>query len=137
MTGKGVARARKDAAERRTKTMPRAAVRTGKDTASARSPVPAAKPATPKTPLRKPAPLNSSARKLPRAHKGAMNTPERLPHPNADADRERDARLAAMKDSAALRADDEDDLEWLDEEDDPRKQIVEDDEEWDAHHDEW
>lgn len=138
MTGKGVVRARKDAAERRTKSMPRAAVRTGKETASARSAVsPTAKPATPKTPPRKPASLNSSARKLPRAPKRAMNTPARMLHPNADAERERDARLAAMKDAAALRAEDEDDLDWLEEEDDPRKQIVEDDEEWDAHHDEW
>jgi hypothetical protein len=79
MTGKAVARARKDAAGRRTKTMPRAAVRTGK--------------------------------------KRAMDTPVRVLRPNADAERERDARLAAMKEAAAVRA--------------------EDDEEGDAHHDEW
>lgn len=138
MTGKAVARGRKDAAGRRTKTMPRAAVRTGKKTASARSPVsPAAPPATPKIPARKPAALNSPGRKLPRGQKRAMDTPARVLRPNADAERERDARLAAMKEAAAVRAEDEDDLDWLEDEDDPRKQIVEDDEESDAHHDEW
>lgn len=138
MTGKAVARARKDAAERRTKTMPRAGVRTGKKTASARTLMPpAAQPATAKTSTRKPAALEASGRKPSRANKRAMNAPERVLHRDANAERERETRLAPMKDPAPVRAEDEDDLDWLEEEDDPRKQIVEDDEEWDAHHDEW
>ncbi len=123
MTGKAGARARKDAAGTRRKTLPRAATRTGRKTASARARLQAAaKPATAKVPARRPA----AAR------------PHGVPPSPADADLERDARLNALRrEAATLRAEDDDDLDWLAEDDDPRKQIVEDDEEGDAHHDEW
>ena len=130
MTRKAVTRARRDAAGNRRKSMPRAATRTGKKTASARAPVQAVlNPATPMTPARKPG--------APRRRPAAARQPV-MPHPHTDADLGRDARLgAATKEAAAPRTEDDDDLDWLTEEDDPRKQIVEDTEEWDAHHDEW
>lgn len=135
MTGKAVTPGRKNAAGDRRKTMPRAATRTSKKTASARAQMPTAlKPATRKAPPRKAVALTPSGQKAASARRPAANKPEVTLRPDVD-ELERDLDTA-RKDAAALRIED-DDLDWLTEEDDPRKQIVEDDEEWDTHHDEW
>lgn len=138
MSGKAVTRGRKNGAGNRHKTMPRAATRTGKKTASARAAMPAAsKPATVKTPPRKAAALTPSSSKAGAARKPSAGKPQVAPRLDADVELERDAALnVARKDPSPLRTED-DDLDWMTEEDDPRKQIVEDDEEGDTHHDEW
>ena len=129
MNGKAVTRARKA----------RAATRTGKKTASAREPVQAApKLAAAKAPVRKPAALTPFSRKTAPGRRPMSGRPEIAMHPDVDEDVERNARLGAgRKDAGGVHVEDDDDLDWLVEDDDPRKQIVEGDEEPDAHHDEW
>ncbi len=129
MNGKGVTRGRKA----------RAATRTGKKTASAREPMQAAaKPATAKVPVKKPAALTPFGRKPAAARRLTAVRPGITMHPDVDEDAERDARLgAARKGAGALHVEDDEDLDWLTEDEDPRKQIVEGDEEPDAQHDEW
>jgi hypothetical protein len=129
MNGKAVTRARKA----------RAATRTGKKTASAPEPMQAApKPATTKASVKKPAALTPFGRKPAPARRLTAGRPEITTHRDMDEDAERDARLGVgRKGTGALHVEDDDDLDWLTEDEDPRKQIVEGDEEPDAHHDEW
>ena len=117
----------------------RAATRTGKKTASARAPMQAApKRATAKAPVRNSVALPPSSRRTAAARKATAGRPEGKIRPEFDADVERDGDFgAARKDTAARHIEEDEDLDWLTEDDDPRKQIVEGDEEPDAHHDEW
>lgn len=136
MTRKIATRGRKDGAGHRSKPTSRAATRTGKKTASARAltpaaPVPAPMPAAPKAAARKPATLDPHSGKPAPARRRAAGRPDVMTRLDKDAELEREARLDA-------RTEDDEDLDWLTDEEDPRKQIVEDDEDGDPHHhEEW
>lgn len=106
------ARGRKGAAGRSGKSEPRAASRTGKKTASARVARPAA---------RKPA-----ERERERERRAGARAPERAV-----------AEKRVIEQVPAVRPEEDEDLDWLTEdEEDPRSQIVEDDDEWERNHEE-
>jgi hypothetical protein len=143
MTRRVVTRGRKDGAGHRSKPTSRAATRTGKKTASARAvmpaaPVPVPMPVTPKTRAPKPVTPTSDSRKSAPARGRAAGRPDVMTRLDKDAEREREARLDAARKDTAARTEDDEDLDWLTDEEDPRKQIVEDDEDGDPHHhEEW
>ena len=137
MTRRVVTRGRKDAAGHRSKTS-RAATRTGKKTASARALRPAAPVAVPLPATPKPVTLTPHSRKPAPARTRGAGTPDVMTRLDKDAELEREARLDAARKDTAARTEDDEDLDWLNDEEDPRKQIVEDDEDGDPlHHEEW
>jgi hypothetical protein len=113
MTRKAAARGRRGAGRRMSKTASRTTTRTGKKTASARAAHPAG---------RKPA-----ERKRGPARGTGVRAPERAV---AVEERETDQ-------TSGMNAESDEELEWLtDEDEDPRSQIVEDDDEWESDHEE-
>ncbi len=103
MTRKTASRGRKAGAPRAAKSTSRAGTRTGKKTASAR----AAKPASRGTVERKRPETRETA------NPGIAHGP--------------DPEELRREDLPAVRAEDDEDLDWLEEDEDPRSQIVEDD----------
>lgn len=100
--------------------------------------MPVPMPATPKPAAPKPVTLTPQSRKPAQARRRAASRPDVMMHLDKDAELEREARLDAGGKDAAARTEDDEDLDWLTDDEDPRKQIVEDDEDGDPlHHEEW
>ncbi len=119
MTRKTAARGRKKpAASSKTtgrppaRTASRAASRTGKKTASARASHPAAGA--------------TLERRTPPAAKTGVRAPKREVKPD-------ETRVDQIR---TVHAEEDEDLDWLNEDEDPRSQIVEGDDDWDPNHDE-
>jgi len=106
MTRKAAARGQKGTARGQRKPAPRTAIRTGKKTASARALEPAAQAPTTEQRRSTRAPVLRALDQEP-AKRDAKTEPVHAPH-----------------------AEEDEDLDWLSEDEDPRSQIVEGDDDW-------